>query len=211
MGVPDQGRLTLDEKEETEPPRPKTAPELRHRTVGMVGTARAASRLLILFCVAALLAVAPASASTGSGASGPKSFVYSCTTDFHWILGPSSYPQQAAYGNGTCTQIHLVGLALKTDPLQVSWNGAGTTVCSSTPLDPVIANCSTDLSVALTDTHADGSTDIRDEIWHFPGGDPNIDPGSIVTIYDSNGRFLGDGEGSLDGSSFTWREYGSLL
>ena len=174
-------------------------------------TARAASRLPIMIGVVALLAVAPAGASTGSALSGQRPAAYTCTTDFHWILGPSSYPQQAAYGNGTCTHIHLVGLALKTETLQVSWNGAGTTVCSSTPLDAVLANCYTNLAVSLTDTHADGSTDVRNEIWHFPGGDPNIDPGSIVTIYDSSGRFLGDGEGSVDGSSFTWREYGSLI
>ena len=176
----------------------------------MKPSARTPSRLPLLLCLAAL-ALAPAAAHSSTLGQNPR--VYACTTDFHFITGPSSYPRHAAYGNGTCQFIHYSGSALRTEAIQVSWNGDGTTVCPPTLLDPVIeTSCYTNFAVALNETFADGSTAVRNEIWHFDGADPNTQPGSVVWIYDSGGRFLGEGEGSLpNGSSFTWREYGYLL
>jgi len=149
-----------------------------------------------------LLVVAPAGASVDGG---QRPSLYDCTTDFHAITGPSSYPSYAAYGNGSCLYDQLGKVPPQIQTFQVSWNGSGTWVCPSSPVSTYYCDNYLDLAVTITEAHPDGSSVVRNETWHF-GSTP------VVLIYDSKGRLLGDGESSLpDGSSFSWREYGTAL
>ena len=162
------------------------------------------ARLLACIPIAILLVVAPAGASVDGG---QRPSLYDCTTDFHAITGPSSYPQFAAYGNGSCLYDQLGKVPPRVQTFQVSWNGSGTWTCASSPVSTYYCDNYLDLAVTITEVHPDGSSVVRSETWHSDGDNP-----SLVLIYDAKGRLLGDGEFSVpDGSSFSWREYGSAL
>ena len=159
------------------------------------------ARLLVCIPIAILLVAAPAGASVDGG---QRPSLYDCTTDFHAITGPSSYPNFAAYGNGSCLYDQLGKVPPRVETFQVSWNGSGTWVCPSSPLSTYYCDNYLDLAVTITEVHPDGSSLVRDETWHF--GRP------VVLIYDAKGRLLGDGEFSEpDESSFSWHEYGTAL
>jgi hypothetical protein len=171
----------------------------------MIKAASKATRLWVCIPIAILLLVmAPAGASVDGG---QRPSLYDCTTDFHATTGPSSYPVFRAYGNGSCLYDQLGKVPPQIQTFQVSWNGSGTWVCPSSPLSPYYCDNHLDLAVTITEVHPDGSSVVRNETWHFPSEDP-----LVVLIYDAKGRLLGDGEFSLlDGSSFSWREYGTAL